>query len=334
VGLKFFLEDCMLATRLGLLFGMICLVVSGAAFAEPVDPDLQQKADLYQVNLNANHRPGLGAVLTVEYADDARTTPACYHYQGDSTIWTGMYLGSQSIRYFVTQDPDAKAQIIDTVRYLHDAMLITQTPGYLSRFAGPDEPVFSCDKGPERIEGYGDWAGYYWYDETSRDQYSGWIWGMTWAYDVIDDEPTKETIRTDMRAVMDMLEANSWHITDQNGEWTGNGAHWIGPMKRVAWTVMAAHVLDEPHYWDLLDEVYATQKRLLWFDTWSFYNRYSGFGPTASGSKNFGSFGCPPTAPMLPGPTTPGLTRFTSPVAAGWASAMKPKWTRSRPIPR
>ncbi len=244
---------------------------------------LGEKADDYQANLTANHRPGLGAVLTVEYEEDERINVDCYHYQGDSTIWTGMYLGSQALRYIITEEAGANDQMMEVVEYFKNAMDITDTPGYIGRFAGPDVFPFVCSKekygpyggkGPEKVLGTGDWAGYYWYDETSRDQYSGYIWGMGWAYDTVDDEATREIIRTDLEEVMVMLADNQWHITDQNGQWTGNGAHWIGPTFRLAFILVIAHVLDKAEYWELLDQQYELLKPLLWIDTFSFYNRY------------------------------------------------------------
>ena len=92
-----------------LTFALLFLGV-GLGIAEPFDPDLSAKADGFQTHLNQWHRPGLGALLAVEYTDAGRTEAECYHYQGDSTIWTGMYLGSQAIRYIVTGDPDARDQ--------------------------------------------------------------------------------------------------------------------------------------------------------------------------------------------------------------------------------
>jgi len=246
--------------------------------AGEVDPELQSKADLYQEHLEQWHTPGLGALLSLEYTDQTRQEMACGRYQGDSTIWTGMYLASQAIRYIVTEDPDARAEVIRTAHYMHQLMEITQTPGYMGRFAGPNTDEFKCDCGdghPWKVHGTGEWEGYYWIDHTSRDQYSGWWFGMAWAYDAVDDEQTRQTIREDCRAIMRMLEENEWNITDQNGEWTGNNAAWVGPVMRLAWILITAHVTDDPYYWELLEEQYVKNEPFLWVDTWSFINKYS-----------------------------------------------------------
>ena len=248
------------------------------ALAGEVDPVLQAKADGYQDHIGRWHRPGLGALLSIRFTDETRTEVDCSHYQGDSTIWTGMYLGSQAIRYIVTGDPEARAEVIDTAHYMHQLMEITETPGYIGRFAGPNTEEFSCEVGDGhswKVHGTGVYEGYYWIDHTSRDQYSGWWWGLAWAYDAVDDEAMRQTIREDFVAVMDMLEAADWHITDQHCEWTGNGAHWVGPVMRLAWILATAHVTDDPYYWNLLREQHAALTPITWFDTLSFLNRYS-----------------------------------------------------------
>ena len=254
------------------------LIFSAASLqADDFDTDLHEKALEYQQWIDQWHRPGLGALLSIEFTDDTLSEMECGHYQGDSTIWTGMYMGAQALRYKVLGTQAARDEIIDTAQYLHNLMEITQTPGYIGRFAGPRTPEFDCDI-PDghswKVMGQDEWDGYYWICQTSRDQYSGWWWGLGWAYDVVDDEQMRQTIRDDFRAAMQMLLDNDWNITDQNGEYTGNGAAKVMGVLRLAWILLAAHVTEDPAYWDLLDEQYALIKPILWFDVWSFYNRY------------------------------------------------------------
>jgi hypothetical protein len=260
-------------------------LVASSAVAQEFDPELHAKAAAYQEFLDTHLITPLGAITgAASFTDATWTEMSCLHYQGDSMIWTGMYLGSQALRYRITGDEGARQNIIGQVQYLELAHQITQTPGYVPRFAGPDEPPWNCgvgDKthgnGPQKVLGEGEWEGYYWIDETSRDQYSGYLFGLVQAYDAIDDEPTRETIRRHLTEVVEMLVNNHWNITDQNGEYTGNNAAYVGPVMRLGWLVIAAHVLDEPYYWELLDDQYRAMKPFLAFDTWSGYNRYREF---------------------------------------------------------
>ena len=270
-------------TLFALVLLSLCLAPAMAG-AQTFDPELQAKADDYQDYIDTWVITPLGALTgAVTFTDASRSEISCLNYQGDSMIWSGEYLGSQALRYRITGDEGARQNIIDMVQYMQSAHDITGTPGYIGRFAGPDEMPWNCNvkstggKGPEKVLGTGEWEGYYWIDETSRDQYSGYMFGMVQAYDAIDDEPTKEIIRNAMAEIVEMLTNNRWNITDQNGEYTGNGAAYVGPLMRLGWLVIAAHVLDDEYYWNLLDEQYVAMKPFLAVDIWSGYNRYREF---------------------------------------------------------
>ena len=260
------------------------LLASCPAAAEEFDPTLSAKADAFQIFAEEWHGTGLGALTGgVAFTDETRQEIACIHHQGDSTIWTGMYLGAEALRYMVTRDAGARAEVMRVAKYLHDAMDITDTPGYVARYAGPDESPWNCnydDSAGWKVHGVGEWDGFFWVHETSRDQYSGYFMGMTLAFDALADDTAPDavamraTIKQDLADVIEMLVQNRWHITDENGEWTGNNASWIGPSKRLAWLVQAAHVIDEEYYWELLDQQYEQNKALLGIDTWAFINKY------------------------------------------------------------
>jgi len=257
-----------------ILFVLTC---SSSLAGEP-DPYLAAKADEYQAFLEQWHTGGLGGLTAgVRFTDETRTAVDCVQHQGDSTIWTGMYLASQALRYRVTGDPAARAEVLRIARYLHQLMDITDTPGYIARYVGENVWPWNChypDGHGGKVHGTGEWEGYFWIDNTSRDQYCGWWFGLSMAYEAVDDEAMRATIRQDFADVICMLVLNRWNITDQHGEWTGNGAAWVGPIMRLAWLVQAAHAIDEPYYWELLEEQYRINRPVLWIDTLSFLNRY------------------------------------------------------------
>jgi hypothetical protein len=89
------------------------------------------------------------------------------------------------------------------------------------------------------------------------------------------DEAMRDLIRRDINAVIQMLVDNQWHITDQNGERTGNNAHWVGPGKRLGWLILAAAVNgDDPYYRDLLDRQYRIWIRVVPVDLFAGFNKY------------------------------------------------------------
>ena len=270
--------------KLGLFTLLLIALSASAAYAEDVDPTLQARADAYQAGIEEWWFSGdMGGLTTLsDWTDDTYTTLECLHYQGDSMIWTGMYLGSQALRYMATGDADALGEVQRIVTYMRNAMDVTDTLGYIPRYFAQDFWPWNCnytEPGGWKVQGVGEWEGYYWVHETSRDQYSGYWWGMTLAYQALEgqDEEKRGWIRQDLADVVQMLVTNKWHITDENGEWTGNHAAWIGPLMRMSWLVQAAYVLDEQYYWDLLDEQFAINKPFLGIDTNSFINRYSEF---------------------------------------------------------
>jgi len=269
----------MMNRRLHLAFALFfCLALPALAGAD-FDPTLHQRADDYNQWLPEWHHGDLGGLTTaVAFTDTNYDELAAVHYQGDSLIWTGMYLGSQAIRYLITGEQQAHDEIETIVTYMHNAMDMTDTLGYMPRWAGHDEWPWNAsfpDEHSWKVKGVGEWEGYFWVCQTSRDQYSGYIWGMAWAYDALQNETLKQWIRDDLADVAEMLETNQWHITDHNGQWTGNNAHWVGPLMRIAWLANIAHVLDEPYYWELLETQYQINKPFLAIDANSFINKYS-----------------------------------------------------------
>ena len=78
-----------------ILFVLTC---SSSLAGEP-DPYLAAKADEYQAFLEQWHTGGLGGLTAgVRFTDETRTAVDCVQHQGDSAIWTGMYLASQALR--------------------------------------------------------------------------------------------------------------------------------------------------------------------------------------------------------------------------------------------
>jgi len=265
--------------RVGIAFivcSMALLIAPVLLFAEDFDPYLSSKANEYQDYIEQWHTPDLGGLVSVQFTDETRQEAACLWYQGDSTIWTGMYLASQALRYKVTGDLDSRAEVIRIVGYFHNLMQITDTLGYIGRYAGHDVMPINCQcDGDWKVLGTGGWEGYFWIDHTSRDQYSGYFLGMSLAYDAVDDSDMRAIIRQDLSDVIEMLENNSFNITDENGEWTGNHASWVGPLMRLSWILQTAYVTDDPHHWQLLDEQYQKMKPFLWVDAFAGVNKYS-----------------------------------------------------------
>jgi len=138
---------------------------------------------------------------------------------GDSPIWTGHYLAAQAYRYSVTGDPQAVENARRVVGGITRLLHVTGEPGRLVRFAVPQgDPLADQWVGGERFEGSYEGVPHYWTGAfISRDQYSGVMFGMALAYDLIDDDALRRQIRSNVRVILDYLMANGWTAKRPDG---------------------------------------------------------------------------------------------------------------------
>ncbi len=235
---------------------LAALILLAPSLARPADGELLNKARAYDAHYVKYHRPGLGGTVKVRFEDEALTIPLEYQGQGDSTIFTGMYLASQAQRYAVTGEEEAKQNAINAVQTLHHHLRITGRKGFVARYAAPAKPPFipsreECKKIKMcRLVDGGTYDGYYYLGDTSRDQYDGYFYGMAIAYDLVDDEETRATIKADVREVIDALYKQGHNITDVDGIVTTAGPIYMSSSFMLGWYLTAAHIIDEQQYWD------------------------------------------------------------------------------------
>ena len=243
-------------------------LAAGTAAAGP----LLDKADAYEAWTRAHHFPGYGSHAVVLFDSPAHENPVAYRGIGDSTIWTGTYLGSQALRYAVTGDPEAKANAISAANALHVHLRATLDTDpsevapervgkpFIARYVGPAEPPFLNDPGACAADenchviDQGPYAGSFWKGNTSRDQYTGWWFGYALAHELVDDEPMRQMIERDVLAVSDQLWEDDWVIKDVDGIATTAGPH-VGSAMQLDWLAIRAAITGDP------DDLAAYQKR-------------------------------------------------------------------------
>jgi hypothetical protein len=243
---------------------------------KPAEQDayLKAKAQAYTDFLIKWHSTGLGGVSDIVFTDESRTEILRTNGSGDSEDWTATYLVTQAVRYIITKEPQARDEVLRIANYLHIVKDITGDPGYLARYAAPDSPPWNVEypNADNKYAGNGKYEGYFWLGHNVRDKYITWFWGLTWAYDALDDEDMRSTIKEDFREVILTLEKNKWKIIDPFGD--VYSAADILPDIRLALLVQAAHVIDEPYFWDLLDKEYRKVSPGLAFSSIAYFNRY------------------------------------------------------------
>jgi hypothetical protein len=255
----------------------ICLVAFPVdAPAQDIDAELAAKAEDYDREVVARHVPSYGGLVQVVYESESYENVVFYKGQGDSTMWTATYGVTQAFRYAATGDETAKANAIGVIETLHNHMLVTQTTGYVGRYVGPlaDQifwlDVFQLD---EFRYGEGIWIGTFWLSNSSSDQYVGFFHAMSVIYDFVDDENTRVLIRTMVMEVIEKLRGSMWFILDEQGLPT-TAAPQINGGEKLAFALIAAHILDTPEYWGLYDDVFAQESGSLPFNSIAFFNRY------------------------------------------------------------
>jgi len=123
--------------HLVILFAILGL--AGTAGAQSFDPTLHQKAQNYTDWLMQWHSTGLGGVSDVLFTDENRTELLRTWGSGDSGDWTGTYLVSQAMRYQITGEQEALEEVARIAEYMLLLKHITGDPGYLARYAAPNE---------------------------------------------------------------------------------------------------------------------------------------------------------------------------------------------------
>ncbi len=208
---------------------------------------LRLKAQEYDAWHLKWHQPYYGGSVHILFKDDARTEVEAIDGYGDSTIWTGTYLGSQAFRYYVTGDVQAKSNVLRIVNTLSGHLHVTGKTGYISRYWAPQDSLgYHGDDWSNRASrchkvDSGPYTGDFWWGETSRDQYTGWFFGMALAYDLVDDEQMRSIIREDVGTVVTTLMKNGWNIIAEDGK-KSPVAPEVLPSMRLSFCTIGYHI--------------------------------------------------------------------------------------------
>ncbi len=73
---------------------------------------LADKAEAYATWTPTWHRLGHGAIAETFFTDESLTEVSHFGGRGDSTIWTGTYLGAVALRYMTTGEADALTEAL------------------------------------------------------------------------------------------------------------------------------------------------------------------------------------------------------------------------------
>src|SRR5262245_12050140 len=161
------------AKRFAIAVIVLSTLFSGAAFASEAD------AIAISQNIRARHMP-FGTILDPIFATPDSDEIVGYTHCGDSAIWTGHYLAAEAFRYNVTRSPEALDNVTAALGGLESLLDVTGTNLIARCLISTSSPYAQGIIQEEASHGIyqNKQFGWYWIGGTSRDQYSGVLFGL------------------------------------------------------------------------------------------------------------------------------------------------------------
>ena len=180
----------------------------------------EQKAEEISDRIQKQHTP-FKTILDPQFESPSSAAIQNYARAGDSAIWTGHYLAAEAFRFKVTASHAVLQNLWRTLEGLRGLVDTTGT-GLLARCLFPEDWKFAaavikeeCRHGIRRGTLNGE--KYLWVGNTSRDQYSGVFFGLGAAYDLVDDEAFRSSIRTLVTDLLEFLLKHLWTVVMPGG---------------------------------------------------------------------------------------------------------------------
>lgn len=282
-------------------FGLYLLLLPLAGCAvhpPPMCPDPQRREALQEplhakelglqqlIDTRLQRSWPFGSLVNVIFEDDSMASVTGYDDTQDSAIWTGIYAAAQAFRYAATpadrteERQAALAAIQQVVMSLHTLAKVPGYAGGLARVAASDlkyvgGSCYPCTETPCYTKTY-DGNTVYWLGKTSRDQYTGWFFGMAIAYRLVDDPGIRATIREDVQEMITGIRRGHYKLRGPDGQPNPGTSSEVEPLMRLTWHLIAASILDEPIYWKWYrEQVSSGQVELAYAeDSVAWTNRY------------------------------------------------------------
>ncbi|MEO8657626.1 MAG: hypothetical protein ABI693_04110 [Bryobacteraceae bacterium] len=221
---------------------MPCLLRWLVVALTAVVPAVAAEADALAIsrNLQARHFPHFG-VLDPVFDSRYGMTIVSYSRCGDSALWTGSYLAAEAFRYKVTHSADALANAKRAFAGIQSLVDVTGN-NVLARCLIPDDsPYASAIASEEANNGiYHSAPGNFWVGNTSRDEYTGVMFGLAAAYEFIDDAALKSSISDVVTRLVQFLKDHNWSVVLPDG--TATTTFLIRPDQQLAFLQLARQV--------------------------------------------------------------------------------------------
>jgi hypothetical protein len=188
---------------------------------------LAQRAHDYQQVYEARHLWN-GMSLGAEQPDDSEGDYQLCTY-GDCAFVSGQCTMAMAYRYAVERTPEALDTITQQVEGWRFFQRLTGVPGLIGRcYAHKTDPSSDTQwtrfyPDANKHKGVGEFDGYYWQADASRDQVTGAVLGVSAAASLVDDDHVQELATTFLTELLDHVWDNGLKLIDPDGEMTAYG---------------------------------------------------------------------------------------------------------------
>ena len=182
---------------------------------------LASEADALAIStvIQARHLP-YGTIIDPVYAAPDSDQIVSYTRCGDSALWTGHYLAAEAFRYKVTGSQDAFANIKAAIAGLKSLADVTGN-NLLARCIVPlNSPYAQSIMSEEKANGIHTADPWFWVGNTSRDEYSGVLFGLAVAYDMVTDSSVRSSISDLVTRLVDFVKGHNWNVVMPDGSFS------------------------------------------------------------------------------------------------------------------
>src|SRR5579872_3490689 len=191
-------------------------------------------------NIQNRHFPH-GTLLDPIFDNSQGDTIVSYTRCGDSALWTGFTLAAESFRYNVTHSADALADAQRALAGIQSLVDVTGN-GVLARCSLPENSPYAIaiqnEEAANGIHHTGN--GTFWVGNTSRDEYSGVLFGLGVACDLKDNTAMRASVAALVTRLVQNLEDHAWNVVLPDG--TISSTFLDRPDQQLAFLQLGAHV--------------------------------------------------------------------------------------------
>ncbi|HUA20854.1 MAG TPA: hypothetical protein VMB25_19030 [Bryobacteraceae bacterium] len=160
-------------------------------------------------NIQARHMP-FGTILDPINASSSSDQIVGYTRCGDSALWTGAYLAAEAFRYNVTQSPDALNNVKAALAGLGALSDVTGDNRLARCIVAADSPYAAGIESEEASNTVHQSSPWIWVDNTSRDQIIGAFFGLSAAFDLVNDSGVKSSVNDVVTRLVGYIAGHQW----------------------------------------------------------------------------------------------------------------------------